>query len=86
MPKQMTIENFHASGEKFIALTAYLPGGGHIEVEGAIRRVPSSGTSPANYWIGRMCLNHNAVMSRDEYAADFRHEWKIYSSDYGGAS
>ena len=84
MPKQTTIENFYASGEKFISLTAYFPGGGHAHAEGRIRRIPSGGTTPPSYWVARMCLNHNAVLTDDDCRGDGM--WKIYSHDFGSTS
>lgn len=69
---QTTIADLYEPGGKFAEITAYFPGGGHVTVDGRLRRMPSTDRDTANYWVGRMCLNSDTVLS--------------LSRDFGGQS
>jgi len=78
---RITIADLHGAAE-YATVRAHFPGGGHIQVEGRIKKIPSGGTQPASYWVAGMCLNANAVLSKDSDES----KWDIYAKDFGGES
>lgn len=70
-----TIAEIYESGERFAAVAVMFPKGGHVEIEGRIRRVPITGSDDSNYWICRLCIPGNTTL---DAKGEDRSTWTMY--------